>query len=169
MRVDASDEDTYIGALIKAAIEWCERFTKRSFVQTTWQLQLDQFATLIELPRPPLISVDQVDYVDTSGVSQTLASSVYQVDTKAEPGRLCEAYGQTWPTTRDQIAAVTITYKAGYGATAASVPDAIVHAVKLLVAHWFESREPVITGTIVTPVPLTVERLLWPYRVTRFS
>lgn len=34
-------------------------------------------------------------------------------------------------------------------------------AVMLLVAHWYATREAVVTGTIATPVQLGFERLLW--------
>jgi hypothetical protein len=34
------------------------------------------------------------------------------------------------------------------------------HAVKMLVAHWFDYRTPVIDGTIVAEVPLAVSSML---------
>jgi len=39
-------------------------------------------------------------------------------------------------------------------------PD-VWQAVVLLVAHWYATREAVVTGTIASTVPLGVERLLW--------
>lgn len=42
----------------------------------------------------------------------------------------------------------------------AMAPD-IWQAVYLLVAHWYATREAVVTGTIATTVPLGFERLLW--------
>lgn len=39
-------------------------------------------------------------------------------------------------------------------------PD-VEQAALMLVAHWYENREAVVTGTIATPIPIGVERLLW--------
>ena len=47
----------------------------------------------------------------------------------------------------------------------ANIPEEIRHALKLLVGHWHENRENVVTGHVVTQIPMTVEALLWPYRV----
>jgi uncharacterized phiE125 gp8 family phage protein len=47
------------------------------------------------------------------------------------------------------------------------VPAPIRHAVRLLVAHWFERREPVVLGLGATEVPTTIAGLLLPYRRVR--
>jgi hypothetical protein len=41
------------------------------------------------------------------------------------------------------------------------------HALKLLVAHWFERREPVVLGVAPHEGPATVAGLLLPYRRVR--
>lgn len=118
LRITASNEDTLIAAQLTAARLWAEMFTRRQFVRAEWKLYLDQFPCgPIRVPRPPLISVSSIQYVDTAGAAQTLATSLYQVDPYHQPGLIVPAYGQTWPTTRDGTPnAVTVTYLAGYGA-----------------------------------------------------
>jgi uncharacterized phiE125 gp8 family phage protein len=59
---------------------------------------------------------------------------------------------------------VTVRFVAGYGATAAAVPFGLKAAIKMLVAHWYARREPVNIGNLVTPIPLTIDSLLWPYK-----
>lgn len=44
------------------------------------------------------------------------------------------------------------------------VPEPIRQAILILVSTWFEFREANVSGVTVTPVPFTVEALLWPYR-----
>lgn len=44
------------------------------------------------------------------------------------------------------------------------VPEAVLAAMKLLIAHWYENRTAVNIGNIVNEVPLTVNALLWPCR-----
>jgi uncharacterized phiE125 gp8 family phage protein len=167
-RVTSDDEQDYVTALITAARQYVEEATHRQLVTATWTLRLDTFpcADVIQLPRPRLIAVTSIVYLDAAGVSQTWDSANYQVDPYSEPGRIARAPGVTWPTTESQRRnAVVITYTAGYGATAASVPLALRQAIKLLVSHWYENREPAIIGSIVSPLPMAVDALIAPYRV----
>lgn len=131
LRITASDEDTLIAGYITAAREWIEIFTNRTLVKSTWQYKADGFACGyriddpydcgLRLPRAPLISVSSIAYLDTNGDSQTLASSVYDVDVNTEPGLVSLAYNQAWPTIRSQRNAITVTYLAGYGATTKTI------------------------------------------------
>jgi len=157
-RIDISDDDDIVTSLITAARQYCETHTNRCFVTTTRYKYYDDFPKVMYL-RAPLASVTSITYYDTDGDSQTLSSTYYDVDISREPGRVVEAYGYTWPSTYDMQNAVTVTYVAGYGA-ASSVPDIIKTAIKMLVAHWYENREPVITGTIVQNIPLSVKSML---------
>ncbi len=169
LRVDDTSENDYITALITVAREHAESLTDRQFITATYALRLDDFprwsCAIIRPPRPRLIAVSSLTYVDTAGATQTLDAAAYQVDTVSEPGRILPAYGLTWPSARIQANAVTITYTSGYGATAAVVPKAIRQAILMLVAHWFENREPVVVGTITSEIPMTVKALLGPYRI----
>ena len=46
------------------------------------------------------------------------------------------------------------------------VPSGIVSAMKILIAHWYyEGRQPVVVGTSAQNIPMTVDALLWPYKV----
>ncbi len=160
-RVDGTADDTFIGELIEDARDMVEDYLGQALLSQTWKLYLDWFPDWeICVPRPPLISVSSIAYVDSDGVSQTLSALLYQVDAKSRPGRIWPAYGETWPVAREQLNAVTITYVAGYGTTAATVPQKIRRAVLLTVGDWYENREQIITGTIVAELPTGAERLL---------
>lgn len=161
LRVEVSDDDDLITGLLKAARQYAETVTGRQLMQATWRLNLDAWPDddEIRVPKPPLQSVSSITYVDTAGATQTVAASDYQVDANSEPGRIVPAYGEVWPAVRDQLNAIAVTYVAG-GAAASSVPEGIKAAIKLLLAHWYETREAVITGTIATEVPMAVESLL---------
>ncbi len=164
LRVTASDEDALITALITAARTTCENEIRRSLITQTWELTLDQFPDAIELPYPPIIGITSVEYIDaTSGTETTLSSASYTLDAKSEPGWLVPAYGYNWPSTRDEINAVTVTYTAGYG-NAAAVPEAIKGWIKLMVGHLCENREAVVVGASVAKLPFAAG-LLDPYRV----
>lgn len=164
LRVDISDDDDLITSLIKAARGYAEDFTNRTFITSTYELTLDSFVNPIYIPRPKLQSITSIVYTDTDGSSQTLSASSYTVDTASLIGRVVPVWGESYPSTRDTINAVVITYKAGYGDAATNVPEGIIAAIKLLVGHWYENRETVALGTM-SKVPMTVESLLWMFRV----
>lgn len=122
---------------------------------------------MLRLGRAPVVSLTSITYVDTNGATQTLDATKYQADLATEPARILPVYGSYWPVVRPQLNAVTATYVAGYGAYTA-VPDAIKHAMRILVSHWYENREPVIIGSRMDVLPQTVEFLLGPYRIITF-
>lgn len=165
--VDTSAEDDLLNRLIQAAREYAEDFTNRQFVTATWKLYLDSFreAGRIVLPRPPLIAVSSIAYLDSADASQTWDSANYVVvaDSQRRLGWIQLAPLATYPTTYgDRYNAVTITYTAGYGA-ATAVPAAIKTAMLAHIGTNFGYREDIMTGTIKAAVPEVSERLLGPY------
>lgn len=172
LRITTSDDDTYIGTLIAVARKHVETITGRALINQTWDYFLDNFppGDKIVIPLPRLSSVTSVKYTDKDNVQTTLAASKYIVDTNNEPGQIVLAYGESWPTfTQKPINAVEIRFVAGYGSGAANVPEGIKQAMLLLIAHWYENREPVNIGNIVTEIPETINALLWPYRIMQFA
>ena len=166
VRVDISDDDDYIDALITAARKSAETFTNRQFITATYTLNLDRFprgknGTVIKLSRPPIVSVTTVKYFDIDGAQQTLvADTDYQVDVLSEPGRLAPAPSTFWPSVQAQrLNPIEIIYIAGYGA-AGAVPQGIKQALLLLVGHWYERRETVLVGSISKELEFTTKSLL---------
>jgi len=168
MRVDIADDDALIAGLLKAARVYVEDHCRRKLISQSLTATLTDWNETgdfeIVLPFPPLVSVTSVKYYDTAGTLQTWASANYAVDTYATPGRIREAYGVTWPEQRDIENAIQIVYVAGYGSTAASVPEPLKLAIKMLAAHWYENREAS-SSQPMTQVPLAVDRILAGYRV----
>ena len=157
-------DDDLIRVQVKAATLAAETFTMRQFMTATYELLLDKFPTVIDVPRPPLRTVNSIKYIDTDGNKQTLDTSVYTVDTVSMVGRIVLAYEQSWPQTRVQIQAVTVNYDAGYG-TRADIPPDIIAAIKLYLGHLYENREDVVVGVAVNKLPKASESLLYPYRI----
>lgn len=156
-------EDALIASLIVAARQGAEHLTGRALMAQTLELALDGFSDMMKLPRPPLVSVTGLTYVDLAGDTQTLDPSVYVVDDHSEPARIVPVYGVCWPSTCCQPNAVLIRYQAGY-TDAASVPDEIKSWMLLRIGMLYANRESVATGASVTAVPY-VDRLLDAYRV----
>jgi len=170
LRVDITDDDSLIAALIVAARQYVEVLTRRQLITATWDLVLDTWpdGDTILVPLPPLQSVTSITYKDSADTVYTMPAMDYIVDTAEEPGRIVLAYGKTWPSTiLYPVGAITIRFTAGYG-DALAVPQAIKQAILLLVGHWYENREATIGGTMQHELPFAVEALLWPYRILRW-
>jgi uncharacterized phiE125 gp8 family phage protein len=131
LKVDANDDDNEIQAAIAAAVAHLDGYAGqlgRALAPQTWTLYLDRFpcgagslrdprrrpGNVIRLPLPPLISVDSIHYLDSTGVTQTLGPSAYQV-LAGERAEVWPAYGTTWPGTRCQPRAVAIAFTCGFG------------------------------------------------------
>lgn len=168
LRTDESD--TVLTALIQAAREHAENFTRRAFVTQTWELMLNQFPEAgepIVVPFPPLQSVERIAYTDEAGAEVELDPQLYTVFTKTEPGRILPA--DVWPTGKH----VTIRFVAGYGEPK-EVPSAIKQAIMLLVGHFHEVRADRLSSDSVVGLgslqwggDSAAEALLWPYRDVR--
>lgn len=165
LRVDTITEDSLLSLYVSAARQRAERETGRAIVSQTWQMTADGFPHVrpcgrwwfgellcphphvIIVPRPPLRSVTSIQYVDADGATQTLDPSNYIVDTVSEPGRIAPAFGKTWPATRHQINAVTITFVCGFsvptggGGFDVDPPDDLTNAIRLLAAHYYVARD----------------------------
>lgn len=173
LKIDTSTENDLIDAAIAAATDHLDAtgVLGRALLTQTWTMKLDDFPLAddwnrfaeIAIPLPPLQSVSSIAYLDSTGASQTLATSVYGVET-GEIGRVYLKPDQEWPEVQDTRSAVTITFVAGYGA-ASAVPTPLKVAIRMLAGHFFEQRLPVITGTISSELPLGVQRLIRPYEV----
>lgn len=172
LRVEITDDDTYITSLISRAREVFERETGRQLVDATWRAQLDRFPWSdrepIELPKPPLQSVTTVTYLDSSGASQTWAPAEYQVDVfdgpAARRGLLYPVVNEQYPDTYPIPDAVTITFIAGYG-NAAAVPEEIKQHMLQLIGHYYEHREIVVVGEgSIAPLPFGVQQGIWGFR-----
>lgn len=168
-RVDGSDEDTYIESLIKKATMHLEQICNRKFITQTWKLFLDDWPgdAEIELPYGRTQSVTSITYKAQDGGSTTFASDNYTVDTDLAPGRVVIGYDKSWPTaTLFNVNPITVEFVCGYG-DAAAVPEDLKHAVELLAAHWYENREPVITGQGATAakLPYAIDALIWNHRI----
>ena len=165
LKFDASDEDALLTALITAARMFVERTLGVALITQSWSYFLDFWpsAGCITLPILPVQSVSAVKVHDGVGGSVTLDAASYAVDALSEPARLV-LKGAVPSTQARELNAFEVAFTAGYGDAADNVPGPIRHALKLLVAHWFERREPVALGLVAQDVPTTIAALLLPYR-----
>ena len=160
LRIDHGDEDTVIAGLIKAAREMVESDAEISLLPQTLTWYIDAFpAWEICLRRPPVNSITSITYLDADGTSQTLSASDYRFDGYSRPARITPAYNEEWPDTYQVNNAVTIVAAAGY-TSVSEVPQLAKQAIHMLVGHWYDNRETVITGTISKEIELSYRSIL---------
>jgi uncharacterized phiE125 gp8 family phage protein len=178
LRVDFTDDDTLIEALIGAARAAAEEFTNRALMaQTITQvLHCFPYATTrnpyaaIRLFKSPLISLTSITYYDADDVATPLDVAGNDADviivSTSEPATISPWITNMpdgWPEINDERPdAVTIVYSAGYAA-AAAVPKPIKQAMLLMIGAWYERREDSAQN-----LPKASEMLLMPYVVREY-
>lgn len=139
LKVDHSDEDTFISSLIKAARINAQDELNRIFISQTLEYSRDEIPTdnYVELPVSNATSIATIKYIDANEVLQTLSADNYELDLISEPGRIHFINRPSLHSNR--LNALQITFIAGFENQAAVTED-IKTGLKLLIAHYYENR-----------------------------
>jgi len=164
-RIDGTDEDTLLNSFIESARRACENYLGRALIEQTITMKMDLWPSMIiELPRPPLISITAVETLSESDVATAYTSTNYYTITTSEPGSLVIKMGLSIPenTARD-YGGFQIRFKAGYGSSRTDVPSAIRDGIKLWATDIYENR------FVREEPPPEAMSFLYPYRVLRID
>lgn len=156
----ASPADAWLTSVgIPMARETAENFTGLALGVKTLLVRLAGFPDddeAIELPCPPLVSVDSIEYADENGDVQTLGTGDFEID---ETGLFPKVVPtDSWPTGTS----VVVTYTVGYAPDA--VPKAALWGMLLLLAHAWKNREAIVDKGAME-MPLGIEWALRPLRI----
>jgi len=162
LRIDNTDDDDYITSLIEVARRAAEDRMERTLITTTWKLTLDQFPDAIILPMPRIQAISTVIYTNRANEQVALSNTDWFLDADSEPGWLVPAVNKSWPLTLG-INAVAVTYTAGYGNTAASVPAPIKQWILLAMGDLYDQFRSLSAEKPVVPQNFA-DALLDPYR-----
>ena len=168
LRLDGSAEDILIASLIVTSRLHVEAALGLALITQGWRLTLDRWPPgrePVRFPLRPIAAVTSVTLYDANGDATLITSDRYLLDGQALSPRLIPNGGWTAPGRAH--AGIEIEFEAGIGATAADVPAPIRHAILLLVAHWYEHRDPLEIGQAAAMIPAAVSDLLKPYREVR--
>ena len=164
LRVEHDDDDDLIEALIAGSRIHVEAQTRRALITQTWRLTRDAWpdnGRLGVLP-VPLASLVAARTYDAAGTAHTIDTAVFTLDKASAPALLAFMPGAL-PAPGRAAAGIEVDITAGYGASAASVPEPLRQAIRLLVAHWYDNRG--LVGSEAAMLPASVAALLAPYRV----
>ena len=167
LRITASNEDDLIDTYIEAARRMAEEITGRKFITQTIVGYVDTLGSgsvqgnwwtgtrtgtyfthilngkaFIELDWTPCSSITSVYTVDDDATETLYASSNYYLENYDNdmPARIRLVENAAIPTGLRHENAVKVTYVAGYGATAATVPMSIRNAIKMMTAELYNKR-----------------------------
>ena len=141
-RIGDDLEDELISKLIGAARSRVEVETGLSLMSRTLRLSLTDWPLgvlekgALRLPRAPATALIAVQLTD-GDASEDVTARFELEDGLCPRLRPAAGYGWVWP--RSIHERIEIDWVAGFG-TADDVPEDLVHAVKLIVAHGFEHR-----------------------------
>jgi len=167
LRVDGTDDDTLIEALIGAAREMCEQYTRRILVTTVVDEYFDSFPNyrnatdkdIIYLSRGPVQSIGSVKFVDEIGSESTVDPSYYVTDIISEPARIASTAG--WFATNGIINQVIVRYTVGTGV--ADIPKPLKQGMLLIISDLYDKRDD-----RVRKMPTASEYLFNPFRIFTF-
>lgn len=116
VKQDDSEDDPQFPLYVAGVREHFEETARLAIVTQTLEVGLADWPDCdeIQLPRPPLVAVESVQYTLDDDTVQNLDSSSYVVDTRSEPGRIILKADQSWPSDALQVGLpIVIRYQAG--------------------------------------------------------
>jgi uncharacterized phiE125 gp8 family phage protein len=133
-----------------------EAQTRRALITQTWRIVRDAWpqAGVISIHPQPLRELLAVRIYVADNTAQTPGLDDFAVDSVS--GILLVP--PDLPPPGRAISGIELDVEVGYGDAGSDVPEPLRHAIRLLVAHWYEHRAG-------RDVPMNVSALIAPYRV----
>jgi uncharacterized phiE125 gp8 family phage protein len=175
--ISTNDDNNLLPAYIKAATRLAEDRTGRILQPAEFEWRECSWAELFAVPVFPIREVTAVVYLDEDNIEQTLPEADwYPVDT--DDGVIIR-FNDTFssPSLTDRLnQPVRVRFTAGYDDPDASGSgddpelaqdpmDRLI--VMILVAHWYQNRQPVSIGDSVSDVPFSAKSLIEMRRIFR--
>lgn len=145
IELDETFEDDLLTLYRDAAIKTAEDYSSRNFNQAKYRLELFGWENMYVIPKSPVNSIDSLEYLDTDGNWQTLASENYEL--KSQDNLRSVLYFEEFdelPTLKSGVGVrVRMSITVGY-ATASDIPEQDKQAIFLLFTHYYNHREDTI-------------------------
>ncbi len=162
LRVTGTEDDALIARLVDLAADQLLRQAGIATITQGWRLVVDAWPVngVLRLPFAPLVSLDAVRIATAAGGFAAAPLDAFEIDGRAGSLRLLKPPGD--PTRLRS--GIEIEQTIGFGATSAALPEAVLQAIRLIVADAFENR-----GDAAPDLSDGVARLLAPFRRRRIA
>lgn len=161
LRIDHTDEDTLITALVAAATEAVAQMTGQVLGEEVWAFKVPAPTSGdLVLPVFPVRSVNEITYLDRDGAPQDADPADFLLFSMLPEPALRPDVGKSWPSAAVRPDAVTVEVTAGM----TELPPALKVAILMMTGHFYQNRSAVDEGQKIE-APLAVSMLVEPYRV----
>jgi uncharacterized phiE125 gp8 family phage protein len=150
LNIDYARDDDYLTLCINTADEWIERETDRAFVEQVWVMTQAEFCTRIYIPKPPLVTLDSIQYYDSDNALQTVSGDDYYTVLSDNEQSYVETV-DAWPSTYVRPDSVQITFTCG-----STDYQVYAHAVKLIAGAFYDGD----MGAVPESLQPTVKKLI---------
>jgi len=157
---ECTEFDDLLFSYISGARHLVESQTNFKLGVATIDCVYEKFKSELWMDIGNIATVDYVKYYDSDNVLTTLAATEYEADLISFPARLRSVYNVSFPSTYTRYDAVTIRVT-----TSEDYPLPLLTAMKMIIGHWYENRQDVITGTIAVVIPQTSRYIMDIYRL----
>lgn len=161
-RIDNSFENSIISNILLGSIQACEKYLGRALFEKRISYSINKLCEEIELPYPPLRSVESLSIRQEDGTLSEIPSTNYYVVKERIPGSvvLKESVADVSLSAKTSIDPFVIEYICGYGEWC-DIPDAIRHAIFVWANDGYQNR------VIQPEPPIEVSTLLSLYTIVR--
>lgn len=141
LRVDGAALDTEIAIMVAAAHEDVEARTSLRLIDQVVELRAESFVDLEHLTVGPVQSVEEIRYVDASGVEQLLDAARYRLTGAGLDRGIVGVRRGALPSIPTAPDAIVVSLRVGYGADATAVPQRLRWAMLMLIKAAFDDEK----------------------------
>ncbi len=194
LRIDTADDDLLIRSLILTSRLHIEVALGLALITQAWSCFLDRWPSTsgaplepagaavtlrdrtarspshhdaITLPISPVRSIDAIRVYAEDGTFVSLPVAGFATDFVSRRPRVRRNAETATPEPGRRLNGIEFAVTCGFGSVPADVPAPIRQALLLLVAHWYEHRDPGEIGTPEARIPPSVSALLANYLPVR--
>ncbi len=167
MRVETSDDDQLISALVTAARLVIEASARLLLVQQSWRLVCDEWPSrkTLAIGLAPFRSLQAVRLRGLSDEEIIIAASTYVLDPSPRAARISFLSQPEAPVR--PVAGIEIDVSVGFGDLAEDVPEPLRRAILMLALRWYERRGDEARDAMELPPDIAV--LVAPFKRPRLA
>jgi len=169
LKVETSVDDDLINRLITTARQYVEKQIDKVLIDQTWLIYLNDWpgSSEVKLPVVPVSAIIELRIWSDDDIASIVDPSHYYTDLADTPQRLILRGSRIWLKPGRVANGIEIEVIAGYGPDGASVPAPLRTAMLVLIAHWYENRQPDCVGVAGGSIATNLQSLLAPYKRVR--
>ena len=165
LRIDGAEDDALVASLIGAAPGLVEPAPPPPLIHHGCRIIRDGWPVdgRIPLPMAPVAEVTAVRVLDSAGLPAPVPATAYRLEALRDPPLVIVTGAVPLP--GQALSGIEIDVIAGFGPASQDVPEPLRHAVRLLLARWYEQRGDAAGDELALPGDIAA--LIGPYRRPR--